>query len=90
MVKVSGRVYSTAEVAEKLDVTFRMLDHYLRRGHVYIASEASGSGSRRKWTHREVEALRVCLNQVREAQELLDAFARGELWRQALEEVHDG
>ena len=81
---------STNEVAEELDVSFRMLDHYLRRGHVTIQSEASGSGTRRKWKRHEVNALRLCLERVRVAQETLDSFAQGELWGKALREVRDG
>lgn len=75
------RTYSTTEVCDMLDVSYRMADYWLRRRFVVIESDVAGSGHRRRWTLNEVEALRRCLRRTAAAQRIIDKFTSGEMWR---------
>lgn len=74
--------FSTDEVAEILGVSYRMLDYYERNGHITIASSRGpGTGHGRRWTQEEVLRLRVCLNMVHGAKEIMAKWRSGALWR---------
>lgn len=49
--------YSSAEVCQLAGVTYRQLDYWTRCGLVEPFVQATGSGSRRRWS--QVELLRV-------------------------------
>jgi DNA-binding transcriptional MerR regulator len=50
-----GELLSTYEVVEGTDVTFRMLDYWIRNGVIVPDVEASGSGSRRRFTAEQAQ-----------------------------------
>lgn len=87
MTTKNGTTYSTTQVAEIAGVTFRMIDYWVRNGHITIRAQARGSGSRRRWTQAELDALVLTVEHVANAQETLDAFARGDLWHDCLKAV---
>lgn len=59
LASLDGRV-STADVADKAGISYRQLDHWIRRGYVDVAGE--GSGSRREWTPEKVRrAVRIAV-----------------------------
>lgn len=53
------RTWSTDKAAALAKVTFRQVDYWDRRGLVKPTVEATGSGSRRRWTIEDILALRV-------------------------------
>ena len=75
--------YSTQEVATLTGVSYRMLDYWLRQGIIAIDGDAIGSGSRRRWSCDEVTRLQRCLDQVKVANETIDAWSSGVLWKAA-------
>jgi len=50
---------STPEAAQRVGLSFRQIDHYVRTHAVYPTSAAAGSGSKRGWSADDVERLRL-------------------------------
>lgn len=84
---MQAATYSTSQVVRHTGATFRMIDYWIRNGHVTIRRNASGSGTRRRWSRQELDALLLCVEQVAEAQDTLDRWASGELWEDCLKAV---
>lgn len=51
--------YSAHATAELVGCTYRQLDYWVRTGHVRPMVEAHGSGSRRRFSRRDVRAVRL-------------------------------
>lgn len=47
------QLFSTAEVADACGVSFRRLDHWIRKGYVRVEQQADGSGTKRRFTFGE-------------------------------------
>lgn len=76
--------YSTLDVARLAGVSYRMIDYWLRTGRIVIDDVAMpGSGSRRRFTRSEAEALIEFVDRYRAALDIIDEFRSGELWRKA-------
>ena len=77
--------YSTSEVALMAGVSYRQLDYWLRTGTIGFCDgiETPGSGMRRRWTTTEVDLVCEVVKTWRAAQEVVDAFRSGALWREA-------
>jgi hypothetical protein len=72
---------SSVEVADLVGVSYRMLDHWLREGHITLACDPTpGSGRRRAWTTDEVAALQLFAVEYRKLQEMQDQFRTGRVW----------
>lgn len=62
-------------------VSYRMVDHWLRNGHITLAcNQAPGSGNRRAWTSDEVDALRLFVAEYRRVIAMQEAMRDGSLW----------
>lgn len=79
--------YSTNEVCDLAGITYRQLDFWLRSGYVTIQSTASGSGSRRRFTRQEVQAISLLAQQLRLAESIQAAFNDGTLWEDCLRDA---
>lgn len=55
----SDGMFSSDEVCHLADVTYRQLDYWTRTQAIEPAIHARGSGSKRRWTPRQVCAVRV-------------------------------
>lgn len=51
--------FSTTQACRLAGITYRQIDYYDRSGLIDPTQPARGSGSQRRWTSREVDALRV-------------------------------
>lgn len=70
------------QVCQTVGITYRQLDYWVRTGAVDSPGNSHlGSGQRRVWSPEEVERLKVVVEQIRDAQMILDAFSSGNLWR---------
>jgi MerR HTH family regulatory protein len=76
----SAARYSADEVCSEVGITYRMLDYWLRKGYITIEHQAHGSGTHRRFTEDEVEALRELVAYYIEAQNTLAAIANGTTW----------
>lgn len=66
--------FSAHETCEQVGCTYRMLDYWVRTGHVRPTVEARGSGSRRRFTRRDVRSVRL-VHQLRTLGAPLNAIA---------------
>jgi DNA-binding transcriptional MerR regulator len=72
---------SSIEVADRFDIPYRMLDYWLREGHVTLACDPHpGSGRRRTWTADEVAALQLFAAEYHKLQEMQEQFRTGRVW----------
>jgi transposase len=79
---------SSVEVADLVGVSYRILDNWLREGHVTLACDPTpGSGRRRSWTEDEVVALRLFVAEYRKLQEFQETFRDGRVWEKAIREA---
>jgi hypothetical protein len=84
MMDVRTDTYTSQEVCALSGITYRMLDYWCRTGRIAVKDDASGSGTRRRWTQAELDALILCADRTREANAVLDAFQNGSLWKWAM------
>lgn len=80
--------FSTSDVAMMAGVTYRQLDYWLRTGTIGFCEgvEQPGSGHPRNWTEDEVAIVCLAVNRWREAQEIVDSFRSGALWKEIARE----
>lgn len=79
---------SSIEVADRVEVSYRMLDYWLREGHVTLSCDPHpGSGRRRVWTADEVHALELFVVEYRKLQARQEEFSTGMVWDQAIREA---
>lgn len=64
-----------------LDVPMTRLAYWISHGYIPSQTVRVGSGARRRWTQTEVMRLRTCLNMVHGAQQIIDKWQTGALWR---------
>jgi DNA-binding transcriptional MerR regulator len=76
------KTYSATEVIALLDgqITYRMLDYWLRTGVVCIDDGALGSGTRRRFTETEVRALRKLVDHYSALNAELEKIRDGVTW----------
>lgn len=78
---------STMEVAEMVGLSYRMIDYFLREGHITLACDRHpGSGRRRVWTQDEVTAFRLFTSRYFLLLEQQEEFRSGRVWEQAVRE----
>lgn len=65
-------------------LTYRMLDHWVRTGIVWCQDPANGSGTRRRFTPSEVQAIGDIVEVRLEALETLREFSSGQLFARRL------
>ena len=65
------------EVATRLGITYRQIDHWCRTGMISLECDASGSGSRRKLTDVEIQALTDTVERLRFIEELENELRSG-------------
>jgi len=73
---------SSDEVAEYAGITYRQLDHWLRRGYIPAPGTTSGetgSGNRRRWTQAEADRVALMASLVGEGLTVPAAAARAAL-----------
>ena len=88
MTTLDERTLSTMEVADLVGVSYRMLDYFLREGHITLAcNQRPGSGRRRTWTPDEVAALRLFVSRYFLLLEMQEEFRSGRVWDQAIREA---
>lgn len=73
--------FSTAEVSRILGVPTARLHYWSFHGYIPTQPYSVGTGARRVWTQSEVLRLRVCLNMVHGATEIIEKWRSGALWR---------
>lgn len=56
---------TSGQVCDRLDITYRQLDHWTRRGWITPTIEADGYGTRRGWTEKDVKVARVVRDMIR-------------------------
>jgi len=77
----TGRLYTSQEVLEACDISFRILDYWLRTKAITLSCDsAPGSGHRRRFTASEVEAIQRLVTRYKAANEELDAIRSGRAW----------
>lgn len=55
--------YSSAEVVNAVDgLSYRQLDHWVRKGYITPEVAAGGSGTRRRWSQTQVDHLRAAMS----------------------------
>lgn len=87
MTATMEHTYSSAEVCGMVGISYRQLDYWLRCGKLHIDNDAEGSGSRRRWTGPDIEALRLCVAKLHEADSIVASFQDGTMWSQARRQV---
>lgn len=82
---------STTEAAQQANTTFRQLDWWARNGYVTPSIvDAAGSGSSRRWSHADVDALIAIVRVARDLASLQPVGAMpGELVTRIWEAWHD-
>lgn len=76
------QTYSTREVAMLAGVSYRQLDYWIRVGTVKPRGESMlpGSGHYRQFTPEDVDVLLAVIGRWRDAEKIVVAFRRGQLW----------
>lgn len=74
--------YSSTDVCELVGCSFRMLDYWIRNGHITITHDAHGSGNHRRISADELRRIKILYAEITEAKAILEMFESGELWRQ--------
>jgi DNA-binding transcriptional MerR regulator len=82
--KMNGKTtktYSTREVIAMTGLSFRVLDYWLRTGAVILADDNTpGSGSPRRYSESEVEAIKRLADRYTAAQTEIDDIRSGKAW----------
>lgn len=68
-------------------ITYRQLDYWIRTGRVQVADSGEGSGTRRRFTPREVEALKRYVNLELNHDRAEEDLRSGRAWARILAEV---
>ena len=72
---------------EHVHVSYRMLDHWLRKGAIRLSSGYDvGSGMDRLFTQRETEAVKRFAARYRELQDQLEDLRSGAWWKREMEQ----
>jgi DNA-binding transcriptional MerR regulator len=72
------------EVAKRVGISYRQMDYWLRTGVITIESDSSGSGSRRVFTPEEEAALKEMVDEMRQAEQVLERCRSGEVYHHEL------
>ena len=75
---------TTPQVAERVGVTVRSLDYWIREGMISLEHPPAGSGNYARWTEEEVQTLRYCLGWLRRADGIRADWRDGKLWAEKL------
>ena len=87
MKDVAMSAYSSQEACRLAGISYRQLDHWVRRGIIRPTQSGRGSGSARRWSAPEVAHLRV-VGELRKAGIPLERIRRAVSWlRKALPKI---
>lgn len=83
---IDETLYNSEGVIAALDgrISYRQLDYWLRTGKITIRHDSNSQGNPRRFTQREVDAIRACLDQVDQARYVLAAFDAGRMFADAI------
>jgi hypothetical protein len=88
MTNDDAQTLSSIEVADRFGIPYRMLDYYLREGHISLSCDPHpGSGRRRTWTADEVAAMELFAAEHRKLQAMQEEFRSGRVWDRVLRQA---
>lgn len=73
-------LHSAEDVCGAVGITYRILDYWLRKGYIVIENDAHGSGSHRRFTDDELDAVRKLFARYEAIQADLAEIADGTAW----------
>lgn len=88
MTMTEPTTYTSMEVADMVGISYRMIDHFIREGHITLSCDPTpGSGRRRYWTEDELNAMRLFAAKYHQMLEYQETFRNGRVWDRALAEA---
>jgi DNA-binding transcriptional MerR regulator len=72
--------HSAEYVCAETGITYRQLDYWLRKGYITMTNPVRGSGTHRRFTDDELEALRELMQRYTAAQREIAEIADGTAW----------
>ena len=80
-------LHTARDVVETTGITYRMLDHWCRRGVLGSTHQASGSGDYRRFSDADIVGIRAVLAAWEAARQITARVQSGETFRQATAEA---